>query len=82
MTKLKDKIAVITGSSSGIGRAVAFAFAGEGSHVIINYPTRAQEEQAIEITRTIEKMGRKAIAIEADVSKEDQVMHSCLANSS
>ena len=73
MTKLHEKIALITGSSTGIGRAVALAFAEEGAHVTINYPAKAQEQQAHEVKSTVEKFSRKALAIQADVSKEDQV---------
>jgi len=73
MPKLDEKIALITGSSSGIGRAVALAFAREGAHVAINYPARAQEAQAREVKETAEKFSRKALAIQADVAKEDQV---------
>lgn len=73
MAKLSEKIAVITGSSSGIGRAVALAFAREGAYVTINYPFKAQEQNAAEVKRTIEKMDRRVVTIQADVSVEDQV---------
>jgi 3-oxoacyl-[acyl-carrier protein] reductase len=73
MAKLHEKVALITGSSTGIGRAVALAFAEEGAHVTINYPDRAQEPQAQAVKRSVEKSKRKALAIQADVSKEDQV---------
>jgi 3-oxoacyl-[acyl-carrier protein] reductase len=73
MSKLYEKIALITGSSSGIGRAVSIAFAEEGAHVAINHPAQAQEEQAHEVRSIVEKSGRKALVVQADVSKEDQV---------
>lgn len=73
MPKLSEKIALITGSSSGIGRAVALAFAREGAHVAINYPDAAQEQKAAEVKKAIGELGRRVIAVQADVSKEDQV---------
>jgi 3-oxoacyl-[acyl-carrier protein] reductase len=73
MGKLDGKFALITGSSSGIGRGVALAFAREGAHVAINFPDSAQARNAAEIADALKAMGRRAIAIEADVSKPDQV---------
>ena len=46
MGKLQDKIALVTGSSSGIGRGVALAFAREGAKVIINYPDESEAQNA------------------------------------
>ena len=73
MAKLSDKVALISGSSSGIGRAVALAFAREEAHLAINYPNEAQEQNAAEVKKTVEGLGCRVIAIRADVSKEDQV---------
>lgn len=63
--KLKDKVVVITGSSSGIGRAVAEAFANEGSKLVLN--SRKNEEGGKEL---VEKVGKQveALYIKADVS--------------
>ncbi|HUY18070.1 MAG TPA: 3-oxoacyl-ACP reductase family protein [Candidatus Binataceae bacterium] len=73
MGKLDGKFALITGSSSGIGRGVALAFAGEGAHVAINFPDSSQARNAAEVENALKAMGRRTIAIEADVSKPDQV---------
>ncbi len=73
MGKLDGKFALITGSSSGIGRAVALAFAREGAHVAVNFPDQSQSRNAAEVEAALKAMGRRAIAIEADISKEDQV---------
>ncbi|HXG19224.1 MAG TPA: SDR family NAD(P)-dependent oxidoreductase [Methylomirabilota bacterium] len=73
MGKLDDKIALITGSSSGIGKAVALAFAREGAHLVINYPNPSQEQNAMEVKNAIAALGRRVIAVQADVSQEEQV---------
>jgi NAD(P)-dependent dehydrogenase (short-subunit alcohol dehydrogenase family) len=69
--KLKGKVAVVTGGSLGIGRAVAEAFAGEGVRVAIVARSKAALEQAArEIT---EKTGVEVIAVPADVTSTEQV---------
>jgi 3-oxoacyl-[acyl-carrier protein] reductase len=73
MGKLDDKIALITGSSSGIGKAVALAFAREGAHLVINYPNPSQEQNAMEVKNAIAALGRRVIAVQADVSQEEHV---------
>jgi 3-oxoacyl-[acyl-carrier protein] reductase len=73
MGKLDGKFALITGSSSGIGRGVALAFAREGAHVAVNFPDQSQAGNAAEVEAALKAIGRRAIAVEADVSKEDQV---------
>ena len=69
--RLKDKAAIITGSSRGLGRAIALAFAREGADVVVNYASR--EDAAKEVATAIEKLGRRAILCRADVSDEAQV---------
>jgi 3-oxoacyl-[acyl-carrier protein] reductase len=71
--KLANKVAIITGSSSGIGRGVALAFAREGAAVVINYPTDAQAADAAAVREQIEAAGGRAIACVADVSSEADV---------
>ena len=66
--KLKDKIALVTGSSRGIGRAVALAYAKEGAKVVVNYTSN--EKAANEVVEAIEKMDSQAIAVKADVARK------------
>ena len=66
---LEHKTALVTGASRGIGRAIALALAEDGADVAVNYSGSA--EQAKETVRQILKMGRRAIAIQGDVSKEE-----------
>src|SRR3954447_13902350 len=69
--KLKGQSALVTGASSGIGKAVAIALAKEGARVVVNcssHPERGQE-----VADEIKTAGGTAIVYQADVSKEDQV---------
>src|SRR5579871_3743438 len=68
---LNGQPALVTGGNSGIGRAVALGLAQAGADVVVNYVTHP--EAAAEVVHQIEAMGRNAIAIQADVSKEDEV---------
>jgi NAD(P)-dependent dehydrogenase (short-subunit alcohol dehydrogenase family) len=66
--RLTGKAAIITGGDSGIGRAVALAFAREGADVLISYLN--EEPDAQETVRAVEEAGRKAIAIAGDIGDE------------
>ena len=65
--KLTDKVAVITGGDSGIGRAVAIAYAREGADVVISY--LSEHEDAKDTARYVEEAGRKAVLVAGDVSQ-------------
>ncbi len=66
--KLSDRVAIITGADSGIGRAVAVAYAREGADVVVAYLN--EHEDAKETCRLVEEAGRKALAIAGDVAEE------------
>lgn len=68
---LTGQPALVTGASSGIGKAVALGLARAGADVVVNYSSHP--EAADETVRQIEAMGRRAIALQADVSREDEV---------
>lgn len=67
---LTNKVAIITGASRGIGRAIAIDFAARGASVIVNY--NSSEAAANEVVSVITAAGGKATAFKADVSKIDQ----------
>lgn len=68
--RLKDKVALVTGSGSGIGRATALAFASEGARLMINDINTSAVDSVV---AEIRKSGGKAFGIVADVSRPDQV---------
>jgi NAD(P)-dependent dehydrogenase (short-subunit alcohol dehydrogenase family) len=67
--RLTDKRAIVTGGDSGIGRAVALAFAREGADVLISY-LESEEADATETVRLIEDAGRKAVRCPGDIRDE------------
>jgi 3-oxoacyl-[acyl-carrier protein] reductase len=70
MKRLAGKIAVVTGSSGGIGKAIALTFADEGARVVVTARRRAYCEQ---VAAQIKARGGEAVAIQADVADESQV---------
>jgi 3-oxoacyl-[acyl-carrier protein] reductase len=71
MISLEGRVALISGASRGIGRAVAEQFARCGADVVVNFLNNA--EQAHDVVAYIESLGRKAVAIRANVSDADEV---------
>lgn len=70
---LSGKIALVTGSGQGIGRATALRLARSGADIVINY--RSNSAAAEETRAAIEATGRKCVSIQADVSQEEEVTH-------
>jgi len=71
MTELTGKVALVTGASRGIGRAVALALAAAGCDVAVNYHRAADEAEAV--SAAIGKLGRRAVALQADVADASEV---------
>ena len=69
--KLRNKVALITGASQGIGKGVAEIFAEEGADVAINHV--GSSEKAREVADWVAHQGRRALVVEADVSQRSQV---------
>jgi len=69
--RLQGKTAVITGASSGIGRAIASLFAQHGAHVVVNY--NRSQAQAEQVVAAIEGSGANATPVQADVSKTEDI---------
>ncbi|MFC3505747.1 SDR family oxidoreductase [Micromonospora krabiensis] len=68
--RLDGKLAVITGGDSGIGRAVAIAFAREGADVLISYLGEEEETDARDTVRLVEQAGRRGVAVRTDLTDE------------
>ncbi|MGE8034188.1 beta-ketoacyl-ACP reductase [Lysinibacillus sp. KCTC 33748] len=71
MRKLEGKVAVVTGASRGIGRAIALKLANEGAKVVVNYS--GSQAKAEEVVAMIQENGGEAIAVQASVSKTEEV---------
>lgn len=68
---MTQKVALVTGASRGIGRAIALELAQRGYDVAINYA--GSEDKAKEVAASVEQLGRKAIVVKADVTNESDV---------
>ena len=64
--RLQDRVAIVTGGDSGIGRAVAIAFAKEGAHVVLSY-LPGEQSDATEVAGVIEGAGRKCLCLPGDI---------------
>jgi len=75
MQSMKNNVALITGSSRGIGRAIANKFAREGADIVVNYRKAggASQAQAEELCKEIEALGCHTLIIQADIGARDAV---------
>ncbi|MSO66122.1 MAG: SDR family oxidoreductase [Alphaproteobacteria bacterium] len=73
MKRLKNKVALVTGASAGIGRGIALGYAAEGADIILNYPDKSEAKNAGQVAAMIRKLGRRVLPIMADVSQARQV---------
>lgn len=72
MSKLKNKVAIVTGASKGIGASIAKHFAAEGAKVVVNYAS--SKEGADKVVKAITDNGGVAISVQSDVSKEADII--------
>jgi len=72
MNKLKNKVAIVTGASKGIGASIAKYFGAEGAKVVVNYAS--SKEDAEKVVKYITENGGTAISVQGDVSKESEVI--------
>ena len=75
MHSLNSKVALITGSSRGIGKAIARKFALEGADIVVNYRKTggSSQAQAEDLCKEIEAMGRRTLMVQADISSKESV---------
>jgi 3-oxoacyl-[acyl-carrier protein] reductase len=71
MSKVQDKVAIVTGASKGIGASIARQLAAEGAAVVVNYAS--SKEDADRVVAEITGNGGKAIAVQADVAKQADI---------
>ena len=68
---LKDKVALVTGGSRGIGRSIAIELAKNGAHIAINYANNSEKAEGV--IEEIKELGVRALSVRADVSSEENV---------
>lgn len=70
---LHGKVAIITGSGreNGIGAGIAFALARNGAAVVINYVSESSSPRAVEVAKSIERAGGKAVVVRADITTQE-----------
>jgi glucose 1-dehydrogenase len=69
--RLENRIALVTGASKGIGRAIALGLAREGADLVVNY--NSDESGGLRVAEEIRKLGRKAISVRADIGKRSDI---------
>lgn len=71
MLNLQDKVAIVTGGSRGIGRAIALRLAGQGADVVVNYVRHKSD--ALDTASAVEALGRKCLVVKANVASADDI---------
>ncbi|KAG8752965.1 hypothetical protein FRC14_006542 [Serendipita sp. 396] len=69
MASLQGKVAIVTGSSRGIGAAIAIALARQGANIVVNHVSPKSKARAEEVAKAVEELGPKALVVQADLSQ-------------
>ncbi|NIM44854.1 MAG: glucose 1-dehydrogenase [Nitrososphaeria archaeon] len=72
--RLENKVAIVTGSAKGIGRAISLKFAEEGAHLVINDQSNPESKKSThEVAEEVKALNRRALTVAADISNNDEV---------